>query len=147
MLRIRSGLVQIQLIEDAVYCDIQRKIRGKGKRQPMLEFTGPGVVANYTIAVILFLSCALLFICAKKADEINCDRSSEELTTALDERANTDTIDYENYAAQYIRAAQHTDAQEQRALLLMIARAWTQMAEQAQRIRWAMSMLEVGKQS
>jgi hypothetical protein len=120
----------------------------------MLEFTGPGVLASYTAAVILFLSCALLFVCAKKADEcakkaeeINCDRSSKELTTALDERANADTIDYENYAAQYIRAAQHTDTQEQRALLLMIARAWTQMAEQAQRIRWAMSMLEVGKQS
>jgi hypothetical protein len=104
----------------------------------MVEFSSPGVAFNYTMAAILILSCALLFICAK-ADEIN--------RATLNERAKTDIINYENYAAQYIRAAQHTDAQEQRALLLMIARGWTQMAEQARRIRWAMGLLEVSKQT
>jgi hypothetical protein len=113
-----TGLDQIQPIEDAIYCDIQRKIRRKDALKQrcieamgtvMVEFTIPGVATNYTIALLLFLSCALLFICIKKDDELIRDRSSEERST-LDDHANTDTIDYENYAAQYIRAAQRCAA-------------------------------------
>jgi hypothetical protein len=110
----------------------------------MVEFSSPGVAFHYTMAGFLFLSCALLFVCAK-ADEMNRAPLWEELTRTLDESAKLHTIDYENYAAQYIQAAQHPSAHEQRALLLMIARAWTEMAEQARRIRWAMSLIEASK--
>jgi hypothetical protein len=55
--------------------------------------------------------------------------------------------DHSRLAVRANRTESHTDVQEQRALLLMIARGWTQMAEQARRIRWAMSLLEVRRQT
>jgi hypothetical protein len=60
----------------------------------MGEFSGAGVASSYLIAVFLFLSCALLFICSKKADEANRERSSKE----LDDAANTNVINYDRSA-------------------------------------------------
>jgi hypothetical protein len=46
-----------------------------------------------------------------------------------------DRGNYAEYAAQCVREAQGRDAPEQKALLLMMAQAWTRMAKQAERIR------------
>jgi hypothetical protein len=43
--------------------------------------------------------------------------------------------DYDDYAAQCVRQAEQTNIPEQKALLLMMARAWTRMTQQSERIR------------
>jgi hypothetical protein len=46
---------------------------------------------------------------------------------------------YEEYASQCLRQARESHVPEQKALLLMMARAWTRMAEQTERLRILLS--------
>jgi hypothetical protein len=45
-----------------------------------------------------------------------------------------DRGDYDEYAAQCVRQAEQSNIPEQKALLLMMARAWTRMTQQSERI-------------
>jgi hypothetical protein len=46
-----------------------------------------------------------------------------------------DRGDYDELAEQCIREAQHRDAPEQRALLLMMAQAWMRFAQRSEHLR------------
>jgi hypothetical protein len=58
----------------------------------------------------------------------------------------SDRGNYEEYAAQCMRQARETQIPEQKALLLMMARAWTRMAEQTARLRALLAPAD-GKES
>ena len=109
-------------------------------------YTTAGALFHYTIAVILFSSCTLLFI-ASRADEKALARVPVMTARTLEVSAQVDPANYAQHAALCRREAELTEARERRALLMMIAQAWTQMSEQARRIRWAMALLEIRKQS
>jgi hypothetical protein len=46
-----------------------------------------------------------------------------------------DRGNYDDYAAQCVREAQQTEIPEQKALLLMMAQAWSRLTKQAEHIR------------
>jgi hypothetical protein len=83
----------------------------------MVDYGTAGPLFHYTMAVFLFLSCSLWFLCIK-ADEMALARSSDIAARILPASAKVDTGNYAEDATQWPREAELIDVDERKALLI-----------------------------